>query len=53
MHVNIRLEERKLCLLVLIGVRADGRKEFVALADGPGIRLSRGPICCATAPGAG
>ena len=33
-HVNIRLEERKLCLLVMIGVRADGRKELVALADG-------------------
>ena len=26
-HVNIRLEEHKLCLLVMIGVRADGRKE--------------------------
>jgi transposase-like protein len=33
-HVNIRLEEHRLCLLVLIGVRADGRKELVALADG-------------------
>jgi transposase-like protein len=33
-HVNIRLEEHKLCLLVLIGVRADGRKELIALADG-------------------
>src|SRR5215203_3325094 len=33
-HVNIRLEEHKLCLLVLIGVRADGRKELVALTDG-------------------
>jgi putative transposase len=33
-HVNIRLEEQKLCLLVLIGVRADGRKELIALADG-------------------
>lgn len=33
-HVNIRLEEHKLCLLVLLGVRADGRKELVALADG-------------------
>ncbi|MBS4728567.1 IS256 family transposase [Mycobacterium sp. SM1] len=29
-HVNVRLEG----LLVLIGVRADGRKELVALADG-------------------
>ena len=33
-HVNIRLEEAKLCLLVIVGVRADGRKELVALADG-------------------
>ena len=33
-HVNIRLGEHKLCLLVLIGVRADGRKELIALSDG-------------------
>jgi len=33
-HVNIRLEEHKLCLLVMIGVRADGRKELIVLADG-------------------
>ncbi|PRX40642.1 transposase-like protein [Nonomuraea fuscirosea] len=33
-HVNIRLKEHKLCLLVLIGVRADGRKELIALTDG-------------------
>src|SRR4051812_21845405 len=33
-HVGIRLDEEKLCLLVLVGVRADGRKELVALADG-------------------
>lgn len=33
-HVNIRLEEHRLCLLVLVGVRADGRKELIALADG-------------------
>jgi transposase-like protein len=33
-HVNIRLEEHKLCLLVMIGVRAGGRQELVALADG-------------------
>ena len=32
--MNIGLEEHKLCLLVLIGVRADGRKEPVALAEG-------------------
>ncbi len=33
-HLNIRLDEAKLCLLVMVGVRADGRKEFIALADG-------------------
>src|SRR3954453_6012224 len=33
-HVTVRLEEHKLCLLVFIGVRTDGRKELVALADG-------------------
>jgi len=33
-HVNIRLTDERLCLLVLIGVRADGRKELVALSDG-------------------
>jgi transposase-like protein len=33
-HVNIRLEEGKLCLLVMIGVSADGRKELIALTDG-------------------
>ncbi len=32
-HLGIRLGEGKLCLLVMIGVRADGRKELVALAD--------------------
>jgi transposase-like protein len=33
-HVNVRLEEHKLCLLVLVGVRADGRKALVAITDG-------------------
>jgi transposase-like protein len=33
-HLNIRLDEEKLCLLVMIGVRVDGTKELVALADG-------------------
>jgi hypothetical protein len=52
-HINIRLEEHKLCLLVLIGVRVDSRKELVALADGYRSPPSPGPICCAIAPGAG
>ena len=33
-HVNIRLEAERLCLLVLIGVRADGTKELITLAEG-------------------
>src|SRR6516225_117968 len=33
-HLKVRLEQTKLCLLVMIGVRADGRKELVAVADG-------------------
>ncbi len=33
-HFNVRLEEERLCCLVIIGVRADGRKELVAVADG-------------------
>jgi putative transposase len=33
-HVNVRLEQDKLCLLVIVGVRADGSKELVALTDG-------------------
>jgi transposase-like protein len=33
-HVNIRLEEHKRCLLVMVGVRVDGRKELLAQADG-------------------
>jgi len=33
-RVNIRLEEHQLCLLVMIGVRAGGRTELIALAEG-------------------
>jgi transposase-like protein len=33
-HLKVRLEQDKLCLLVIIGVRTDGRKELVALTDG-------------------
>lgn len=33
-RLKICLEQEKLCLLVMIGVRADGRKELVALTDG-------------------
>ena len=33
-HLKVRLEQDKVCLLVMIGVRVDGKKELVALADG-------------------
>ena len=33
-HFNIRLEEERLCTLVVVGVRADGTKELVAIGDG-------------------
>ncbi|MEV5145132.1 IS256 family transposase [Streptomyces sp. NPDC052727] len=33
-HLNVRLEEARACVLVLVGVRADGSKELVALKDG-------------------
>src|SRR3954447_3931669 len=33
-HLNVRLDEEKLCLLVMIGVRVDGTKELISLAEG-------------------
>jgi len=32
-HLKVRLEQDKVSLLVMIGVRADGRKELIALVD--------------------
>ncbi len=34
MHFRVRLEQARLCCLVIVGVRADGTKELVAVADG-------------------
>lgn len=33
-HLRIRLEEAKAAVLVMMGVRADGTKELIAMADG-------------------
>jgi putative transposase len=33
-HFNIRLEDDRQCILVLMGATADGHKELIALADG-------------------
>ena len=33
-HFNVRLEEARLCVLVIVGVRADGTKELASITDG-------------------
>ena len=33
-HFNVRLEEDRQCILVLMGATADGKKELIAVADG-------------------
>ena len=33
-HMNVRMDKQKLCLLVIIGATADGTKEIVAIEDG-------------------
>jgi transposase-like protein len=33
-HFNVRLQDARLCALVIVGVRSDGAKELVAVADG-------------------
>jgi transposase-like protein len=33
-HFNVRLEEARLCTLVIVGVRVDGTKELVSITDG-------------------
>jgi putative transposase len=33
-HFRVRLEQARLCCLVIVGVRADGTKELVAVCDG-------------------
>lgn len=45
-HLKVRLDQEKLCQLVMLGVGADGRKELVAITDGSGSPRSRGLTCC-------
>ena len=33
-HFNVRLDESRLCALVIVGVRIDGTKELVSISDG-------------------
>ena len=34
LYCNVRFEDARVCLLVLIGARADGKKELIAVEDG-------------------
>lgn len=34
LYCNVRFDDARLCLLVLIGARADGKKELIAVEDG-------------------
>jgi putative transposase len=48
-HFSIRLgEQGRLGCLVIVGVRADGTKELVAVADAPASRPMTGPSCYGT-----
>ena len=46
-HFNVRLEEARLCALVIVGVRTDGTKELVSIEMGIASPPNRGPTCCA------
>src|SRR5512147_2822519 len=50
-HFTVRLDDDRVCTLVIVGVRADGKKELVALADGH--RESTGSGSAAGLPAAG
>jgi transposase-like protein len=48
-HFSIRLgDQGRLCCLVIVGVRADGTKELVAVADGTRESTDDWPSCYGT-----
>ena len=51
-HLKVRLDQEKLCLLVMIGVRADGRKSSSRSPMASGNPPNPGPICCVIAAAA-
>jgi transposase-like protein len=51
-HFNIRLDEGRLCWLVIVGVRADGTKELWRWPMGNASQPMRGPSCYGTCGGA-
>jgi transposase-like protein len=49
-HLKVRLDEAKACVLVMVGVRVDGSKELIALDEGYRESGSPGRTCCAMPP---
>ena len=49
-HVSIRLEEHKLCLLVMIGVAPTAARSSSRSLTATASRRTRGRTCCGTAP---
>src|SRR5579875_565408 len=47
LHFGVRLDADRVCTLVVVGVRAGGKKELAALAGGRASPPGRGPGCCA------
>jgi hypothetical protein len=52
-HVKVRLEQEKVCLLVILGVRADGRKSSSRSPTASVNPPSPGRTCCVRAKGVG
>lgn len=50
-YLKVRIEQEKLCLLVMIGVRADAEKSSSPSSTGTASPPSRGRICCAVVAG--
>jgi putative transposase len=51
-HFNIRLEEGRLCCLVIVGVRADGTRSWWRSPTGSGSLATTGRSCWGTAAAA-
>jgi len=52
LHFGVRLDQDRVCTLVVIGVRADGRRSWSPSPTGTASPPSLGPACCGT-PGGG
>ena len=53
LHVNVRLDEERSCILVIMGADEQGRKEWWRSATATGRARRRGVSCCWTCGGVG